>query len=43
MRWTKYENGRLMHRSLNPNIRLFMESMGIAACLFAFLWLLAAV
>lgn len=43
MQWTKYENGRRLRRSLNPNIKLFVQSMGIGLVLYVLLWLLAAV
>lgn len=41
--WTKVENGRRMHRKLNPYIVLFFQSMGIGIALFTLLWLIAAV
>ncbi|WP_255424265.1 hypothetical protein [Mitsuokella sp. AF21-1AC] len=43
MQWTKIENGRRLRRSLNPNIKLFIESMGVGLGLYALLWLLAAI
>lgn len=43
MQWTKVKNGRRLHRSLNPNIKLFIESMGVGLGLYALLWLLAAI
>ncbi len=41
--WRKYENGRWMHRSLNPYLTLFFQSMGVGIALFTLLWLMAAI
>lgn len=43
MQWTKVENGRRLRRSLNPNIKLFIESMGVCFALYALFWLMAAI
>lgn len=43
MRWTKYENGRRLRRSLNPSIKLFAQSMGVGFVMYVLLWLIAAI
>ena len=43
MQWTKVENGRRLRRSLNQNIKLFIESMGVGFALYALFWLMAAI
>ena len=43
MQWTKYENGRRLRRSLNPNIKLFAQSMGVGFVMCALMWIMAAI
>lgn len=43
MQWTKYENGRRLRRSLNPNIKLFFQSMVVGFGLYVLFWLMAAI
>lgn len=43
MRWTKYENGRQLRRSLNPRIKLFIQSMGVGFVMCALMWIIAAI
>lgn len=43
MQWVKIENGRLMRRSLNKNIKMLIEGIGVGAGLIVLLWVLAAI
>lgn len=43
MQWTKYENGRRLRRSLNPSIKLFIQSMGVGFVMCTLMWIMAAV
>lgn len=43
MEWMKYEKGRRLRRSLNPSIKLFIQSMGVGFGLYVLLWLMAAI
>lgn len=43
MQWVKIENGRLMRRSLNKNIKMLIEGIGVGVGLIVLLWVLAAI